>query len=339
MDINYQALLERCPHISIEGMDRNTWLEKRQKSIGGSDVGAIMGLSDYGSRLTVYLQKKGIVKNDEESPAAHRGKILEPVVRQVTREQFPDILAPEVPYMFNHPEYSHMGANIDGLIFADKAVTIGGKEIQGMGGHEIKSSKTGYGFGDEEIPDAYFAQVQHYMEVLDLPWFLLSVYIMDNDSIKHYVIDKNPEFIADMLAQEKDFWENYLEKSIMPAAAGIDNEEDMITGMFSGSETLVLDEAQRGLCADYVSLTHSIKEMEDKKIMIKIYLMETIVQQAKGTPEDRKVSAIAGPYSVSWITVERRDVDRDALKKAGLYEKFQKVSTYDRFTVTEKKGA
>jgi hypothetical protein len=37
--------------------------------------------------------------------------------------------------------------------------------------------------------------------------------------------------------------------------------------------------------------------------------------------------------------VERRDVDRDAMKKAGVYDRYVKVSTYDRFTVTEKKGA
>jgi hypothetical protein len=67
--------------------------------------------------------------------------------------------------------------------------------------------------------------------------------------------------------------------------------------------------------------------------------MEDIVQKARGNPKERKASAIAGPYSVSWITVERHDVDRDALKKAGLHDKYQKVSTYDRFTVTEKNGA
>jgi predicted phage-related endonuclease len=125
----------------------------------------------------------------------------------------------------------------------------------------------------------------------------------------------------------------------MPAAIGIDNEEEMITGMFKGSETLVLNEAQRRLCADYVELSRHIKEFEDQKKEIKLNLMETIVQQSKGEPKERKMTAIAGPFSVSWITVERHDVDRDALKKAGLYEKFQKVSTYDRFTVTEKKGA
>jgi predicted phage-related endonuclease len=125
----------------------------------------------------------------------------------------------------------------------------------------------------------------------------------------------------------------------MPAAIGIENEEDMITGMFEGSETLVLEEPERHACAEYVSINNAIKDLEKKKAAVKINLMETIVQKVKGTPQERKVSAIAGPYSVTWSTVERRDVDRDAMKKTGDYEKYLKVSTYDRFTVTEKKGA
>lgn len=63
--------------------------------------------------------------------------------------------------------------------------------------------------------------------------------------------------------------------------------------------------------------------------------MNGIVQSQTGNPKERKVSAIAGPYSVSWITVERRD----AMKKAGVYDQYVKVSSYDRFTVTEKQGA
>jgi predicted phage-related endonuclease len=177
------------------------------------------------------------------------------------------------------------------------------------------------------------------MDVLALPWFLLSVFIIETDEVRHYPIMKNPDFIKDMRNQEADFWNNYYLTDTMPAAIGIDNEEEMITGMFGGSETLVLDEAERNLCADYVELTRRIKEFEDKKKAIKVNLMKNIVQQTRGNPPERKMSAIAGPYSLSWITVERRDVDRDALKKAGLYDKYQKVSTYDRFTVTEKKGA
>jgi putative phage-type endonuclease len=334
------ALIDRCQSISTADMSYADWLELRKTYIGGSDVGPIMELSDYGSKLTVYLQKKGLADSSVESPAAHRGKLLEKYIREMTVEKFPELEIAAVPYIFLSKEEKFRGANVDGVIFAPgkEDIIIEGVELEGLGGHEIKSSKTGYGFGKEEVPDAYFAQVQHYMDVLDLPWFLLSVFIIETDEVRHYPIMKNPDFIKDMREQEADFWNNYFLTDTIPAPVGIENEEKMITGMFSGSETLVLDEAQRRLCAKYVELNRSIKEMEKEKETIKISLMEDIVQKARGNPKERKASAIAGPYSVSWITVERHDVDRDALKKAGLYDKYQKVSTYDRFTVTEKKG-
>jgi predicted phage-related endonuclease len=123
---------------------------------------------------------------------------------------------------------------------------------------------SGYGFGDDEVPDTYYAQVHHYMAVLCLPWFVLSVYILEKDEARHYPIFRNEEFIKDLLAQEKDFWENYFEKSVIPSPAGLDNEEDMITGMFHGSETLVLDEAQHHLCAEYVEMNKTIKRWKRK---------------------------------------------------------------------------
>jgi putative phage-type endonuclease len=340
MEKIYQALLDRCLSISTDYMSNADWLELRKTYIGGSEVGPIMELSDYGSKLTVYLQKKGLVDSPVESPAAHRGKILEPVIHKMTQEAFPELKLATVPYVFLSKDEKFRGANIDGVISVpDHGITIEGITLNGLGGHEIKSSKTGYGFGKDEVPDAYFAQVQHYMDVLDLPWFLLSVFIIETDAVRHYPIFKNPDFIKDMRAQESDFWNNYYLTDTMPAPIGIDNEEEMITGMFKGSETLVLDEPQRRLCADYVELTRRVKEFENQKEAIRLNLMKTIVQKSKGEPKERKMSAIDGPFSISWITVERHDIDRDALKKAGLYEKYQKVTTYDRFTVTEKKGA
>jgi putative phage-type endonuclease len=336
----YKDMLAGCNCVSTEGMTNADWLELRKTYIGGSDVGSIMELSDYGSKFTVYVQKKGLVDNPAESPAAHRGKILEPVVRRITQETFPELEIVTVPYVFLSKEEKFRGANIDGVILVpDNGIAIEGIKLSGLGGHEIKSSKTGYGFGKDEVPDSYFAQVQHYMDVLNLPWFLLSVFIIESDEVRHYPILKNPEFIKDMRDKESDFWNNYYLTDTIPAPIGIDNEEEMITGMFRGSETLVLDEPQRRLCADYVELTRRIKEFKDQKKVIKLNLMETIVRKSKGEPKERKMAAIAGAFSVSWITMERHDVDRDALKKAGLYEKFQKVSTYDRFTVTEKKGS
>jgi putative phage-type endonuclease len=340
VDMNYQALLERCPHTSTIGMSNDAWLDKRREGIGGSDAGAILGMSAYGSPLTVYLQKKNLVPKGETSKAAHRGKILEPMIRAETAKDFPELDIEPLPAMLADPEHPFMLANIDGVIFAKAPVEIRGQTIEGLGGHEIKSAKTGFGWSEDEMPDAYYAQVQHYMKVTGLPWFVVSVYILDDESLNHYVIRRNDEFVARLVAAETDFWKNYIEADTMPAPLGIDNEDDMITGMFEGSnQTITLGDRERELCAEHVFVSKQIKELEGRKKEIAITLKETIVNSAERNPKELKAQARAGAYTISWSRFNRHDVDSDALKRDGLYEKYAKVSESGRFTVTEKKGA
>jgi putative phage-type endonuclease len=336
----FKEVLDRTDHISIADMSHEEWLTQRRGFVGGSDAGAIKGLSNYGSKLTVYLEKKGLAKT-EGNDAMLRGSIMEPYTRELTRKEFPYVQIEEAPFIFKSKDNPFMGANVDGFI-SFLAGNQGGNILsrcKGLGIHEIKTSQDGYGFSENEIPDSYYAQIQHYLSVTGLAFAVLTVYIIAKNEIRHYPIDRNDEFIASLIAAEKDFWENNFLKDEMPPAIGLSSEEDMITGMFTGSETLTLDNPQRVLCGEYVLLNQQIKELEEQKQAIKVNLMKAIVERAQGATAERKVSAIAGPYSVLWTTVERKDIDRDALKKAGLFEKFQKTSTYDRLVVTEKKGA
>jgi predicted phage-related endonuclease len=298
-----------------------------------------MGYSDYASPLTIYLQKKGIVKSKEMSRAAKRGKILEPVVRDWFSGSYPDIAVSKVPYMFYSPDYPFMSANIDGLLSVEgESITIGGKQISGLGGLEIKSSKTGYGFGKDEIPDAYYAQVQHYMEVLNLPWFVVSACFLDTEEIENYVIYRDGSFISDMIGQEKDFFENHLVPGVMPAAIGIFNEEEMITGIFDGSKsTILLSETEIQLCGEYTNIALQIKELETKKSALATDLKARLVSRAICGSDDRKLSAIGGSYTVSWSRYDTTRVDTGALKKAGLYEQYAKTTESGRFTISEKK--
>jgi len=336
----YDELLKRCPHISTEGMSHEDWLDNRRKGIGGSDAGAIMGLSNYGSPLTVYLEKKNLVPMSEASRAARRGKFLEPMIMAETMKDFPQLEIVPVPFMFTGPENPFMSANLDGIVFVKEPVEIRGEAIEGLGGFESKTAKTRYGWSETEIPDSYFAQVQHYIAVTGLDWFLVPVYILDDETLNYYVIRRNGDFVTRLVATERDFWENNIEKSIMPAPLGIDNEEDMITGMFEGVKgAIALGEKEHDLCAEHVLINSQIKELEERKKVITIMLKEAIVNTGKANPEgssEKKASARAGNYSISWSVFPRSSVDSDALKRDGLYDRYKKVSESGRFVVSGK---
>ncbi|MDR1231300.1 MAG: YqaJ viral recombinase family protein, partial [Spirochaetaceae bacterium] len=269
--------------------------------------------------------------------ATERGTLLEPVIRKAAQKAYPGLEIETVPYMFEHPQYPFMRANIDGVILAKEPVEIGGETVTGLGGHEIKSAKTAYGWSETEIPDAYYCQVQHYMAVLGLPWFAVSVYILENEEVRHYVVPRNDGFIKRLIGAESEFWSSYIIPGIMPAAAGIDNEDDMITGMFDGAdEPLMLTNEEIVLCREYTELAGQIKELETRKKAAGVDFKARLVARAAPDKKDKRLSASGGGFSVSWSFYQRHGVDSDALKKDGIFEQYCKISECDRMTITDK---
>jgi predicted phage-related endonuclease len=236
-----------------------------------------------------------------------------------------------------------MRANIDGVVLAKEPVEIGGETVSGLGGHEIKSAKSAYGWSETEIPDAYYCQVQHYMAVLGLPWFMVSVYILENEEVRHYIIPRKDDFIERLCGTEADFWNNYIVSGTMPAATGIDNEDGMITGLFDGAEEpLALTGEEIALCREYTELAVQIKELETRKKAAGTDFKAKLVARAKPDGKEKRLSASGGGFSVSWSFYQRHGVDSDALKKDGIFERYCKISECDRITITDKskkKGA
>jgi predicted phage-related endonuclease len=137
----------------------------------------------------------------------------------------------------------------------------------------------------------------------------------------------------------RDPEENYILKDVMLAPLGIDNEDDLITGMFEGARRmLTLGEREHDLCAEHVPLSKRIKDMEERKKAIAVTLKEAIIKSGEQGGGELKAQARAGACSISWSRFSRSSVDSGALKRDGLYEKYARVSESGRFTVTEKKG-
>jgi predicted phage-related endonuclease len=271
------------------------------------------------------------------SPAAYRGKILEPIIFNLFAKDYPSLSIEKAPYIFYSKLHPFMSANIDGLI--NGTASINGKEISGTGILEIKTSKTGYGFGDDEVPDTYYAQVQHYLSVLDLQWAVISAYMLDREEIVNYVILRDEVFIPKLITVETKFWEENYIPNIIPAAIGLSCEDSMITGTYNGSaSTLVLTDEKKELCGQISELKTQIKCLEEKEEAAKINLKTKLCTRAKPSEKERKLSAIGGAFNVTWSFVESRRLDTDAIKKAGLYDQYSKVSTSDRLTVSVKKG-
>ena len=227
--IDYLSINAKFTPIEQE-KDPEKWCELRTTGIGGSDVGAIMGLNKYASPLTVYLAKKN-VEGFKGNASTEWGHILEDPIRKKAAEEL-GIEIISVPGMYTSNEIPYMNANLDGLCHAENQVVIGGETIYGLGGYEIKTSSRGEGFSEDEIPDSYYCQVQHYMAVTNLTWFVLTAFFLNTKSVRHYVIRRNDDFIySNLIPAEKDFWEKYVMANQAPEPLGIDSEEEYIKNL------------------------------------------------------------------------------------------------------------
>ena len=175
-------------------MDTQQLIE-RKKGIGGSDSGAILGVSKWKSAYQVWLEKTSDEVSDFDNPAMFWGRTLEPVIRQ----RYSDVTGRQVFVPMErivHPKYDFIRANLDGITEDNRLV-------------EIKTARTDIGWGEEgtdEIPDEYACQVQHYMMVVNLTICDVPVLIGGSD-FRIYEVHADKELQDIMLEKEAEFWQ------------------------------------------------------------------------------------------------------------------------------------
>jgi putative phage-type endonuclease len=185
-------------------MDKTDWLKARKKGLGGSDIGAIVGVNPYKTPLQVWEEKRSESIEQFDNESMYWGRKLEPVIRQrYSDETGREVLVPTE--ILVHPKYDFMLANIDGFT-RDKRII------------EIKTSAYPNGFGEpgtDEIPLHYLYQIFHYMIVTGYSVADVPVLIGGRD-FRIYEVQADDELQQMIIAKEAEFWE--LVKSGVPPA-------------------------------------------------------------------------------------------------------------------------
>lgn len=331
----YERVIElgKARLTDTSAMSRSEWLKLRTSGIGGSDAGAIMGLNKYATPLSVYFAKKDLTAN-ESSKAAEWGNILEDPIRQKAREEL-GIEIETVPGMFTSKEYDFMNANFDGLVFVEGEKEIAGSVVSGLGGHEIKTSRTGEGFTTDEIPDRHYAQVQHYMAVTGLTFFVLTVFIFDQYNGRHYVIPRNNEFINRLIESERIFWNDFVLANVMPSPTGNENELDLVKALPMAAE-ITLSEDVEAMLEEKAVIDGQIKELQERSELLKGQVLLKMVE-AFGGESAPKTIATCGLWKISLNTQVSKRLDTNALKKAGIYDAYAKESISRVLRITKAK--
>lgn len=189
--------------------DRSAWLEARRKGIGGSDVAAIIGLSEWESPYSIWADKLGYLPPKEENEAMRQGRDFEDYVARRFCEATGKKVR-RVNRILQHSEHYFMLANIDRDVVGENA----GLECKTTSVMNLKKFKNG------EYPENYYCQCMHYMAVTGASKWYLAVLIL-NKGFHIFEIERDDEEIAALIAAERAFW-TLVENEMPPAVDGLD---------------------------------------------------------------------------------------------------------------------
>ena len=192
--------------------NRQEWLLMRKTYLGGSDLGAIVGVNRYKTALDVYLEKTSEFVEEVNNDATYWGNVLEDVVAQEYSKRMNLPIETE-PALLRHPEYEFLAANIDRWVDGKKYVL----ECKTAG---YMMSKEWGEEGSDNIPESYLIQSAGYAAICDVPKVDIAVLIGGQD-FRIYSYVRNKEFEDKLIKIACNFWYNHVQKRIPPKCSSL----------------------------------------------------------------------------------------------------------------------
>lgn len=196
--------------MGMSDIERLAFLEARRAGIGGSDIGAIMGLSKYRSPVDVWLEKTRRIEPDAEmSEAAYFGIELESFVAAEYSKRSGNRVQ-RINRAIKHSQHEWMIANIDRAVVAEGTRARIDKDGVLVGIDGLLECKTASAYLerewlDESAPLAYVAQCQWYMAVTGAAWCDLAVLIGGQKYVCHR-IERDESIIEAVTEAGRQFW-------------------------------------------------------------------------------------------------------------------------------------
>lgn len=299
----------------------------RKLGIGGSEVAAILGQSKYSSRRRVWLEKIGRKEPFQGNWFTERGKRREPAIRAGFPGYYEALTGKAIQlwdvtgWSFVSKEYPILRANLDGIVHHPD---------YGYGVLEIKTASSEAGWENNQVPNTYWYQVQHYMLVTGLDWCMVAAEIDGISGLEYRIVHADIGFQATWPDDAQMFWEE-VQNDVDPGLAA--ENADGLAEIFPAAETATIKETPelQSLIQEYQLAKMAIKGQEENLDELKAK-----IEAAIGSD----LGIRAGAYEVTWSNGKRSSVDTKALEAAhpDLAVQFKKETTYRTLRVKELKN-
>lgn len=308
-----------------------SWEDCRRRGIGGSDIGAICGKNKYKTAIEVF-QDKTVGSSFKGNNITYFGHIMESHIADMFQEQYKDLFEVRIERKhFKCKDYPWLNGNIDRKLIDLKTGEAGVLEIKTTRTFNTDEWGKGCAFGidykliisDNQVPESYYYQVQHYLLCTGFSFAWLCAFSRDTCELRIYKIDADKAVQNYIRKTGTEFWFNNVIKGIPPA------KDVPFAERKSNGESIDADSSIIEKVAALKDIQAQIEALESQEKVLK-----TEIQDYIGENEILLDVATEKPL-VTWKSSERRTFDTNRFKAEheDLYNEYLKLSTSRRFSV------
>lgn len=295
---------------------RTEWLERRRKGIGASDSPKILGLSDWGSALSVFNEKTGRAIENEMTERMEIGLEIEELVAHLFKKKMMKKIRRRNSEIYSK-EHEYIFATIDRDICNEKSIL----ECKNIGIYNEK--------WHHKVPDIYYIQCQHQMYATGADLVYLAA-LFGGNHFEVYEIARDKDTIDWIVNNLVDFWQNYIIPGNPPLANR--NDSKFLTDKFpiDNGEIIESTEAHSDLIREYNNLKLIIDKSSKRKDDISNQLKQFIGANR---------GFVAGNYRATWSrwNTARLDLERLKLHHPLIFKEYLVESPSGRLTISKAK--
>ena len=263
----------------------------RDKYIGGSDVGTILGLNQFKSAYELYLEKTNRLEpeNLDDKLQVKLGHKMEQVVAELYEDE-----TGKKTQMSNKSyrckEYPFLRGHIDRKILKEKR----GLEIKTTSSY----NKTNYAEG--EVPPVHYYQCMFYMMITGMhKWDICT--LRDNRQLYITTVEWDIDIAEDILSKLIDFWRCVETKTWDKEIDGSERTTQVMNELypvaFENSVIALSSKDTITSIEEYYEAKENIKALEN--------VVNSFENQVKALMKDNETALINNEYKVTWKTSYR----------------------------------
>jgi len=281
----------------------------RTKYIGGSDIGAILGISKYRTPLEVWMEKTGKETKVQDSLPLRFGSFAEEfVASEYSKATGVALLHDESIYI--HHKYPYMSAHIDRFVLGDGEKLPPTKILECKTANPFAQADWGEA-GSDQVPMSYLAQCVWYMAITAIEKTDLAV-LFGNSDFRIYQIERDLELEKLILEKAREFWQNHVLADIAPAAQ-TSNDYQMLFKKEALGKSVEANSATVELIERLHVLNRSIEVQEEQVSQIKKAIMDQMQDAQILRYQDHTLATWKAPKPSYRLDSKRLEVERPDL--------------------------